>query len=278
MTSKNALTTSVIVSVYKDTRSLAVVLDALAHQSVQGFEIIVSEDGCSGEMADFLSKSSHPGVVHVTQDDDGWRKNRALNRSIQKARGEYLVFLDGDCVPNTSFVEAHQRLALNGHYLLGRRVFLGPAYSTRVKDDPGFMQTLQSTYLTNVWGLHRDGVRHYEDGLALPIKQFLHALVTKVRGIPNIVGCHFSCFRDDLLAINGFDEDYQSPGAGEDEDLVWRFEALGLRPRSCRNFANVFHLDHAKRTSAAVSSQNKEMMQQKMKAGAFRCANGIQKL
>jgi len=277
MSSVNSASTTVIVSVYKDTQSLAVVLDALAHQSVMGFEIIVSEDGCSKEMGQFLSALEAPEVIHLSQEDVGWRKNRALNNAIRKARGDYVVFLDGDCVPNRMFVEAHQRLALAGHYLLGRRVFLGPAYSARAKDTPGYLQDLQNAYLLKGWSLHRDGVRHFEDGITLPIHRFTHALATVVRGVPNIVGCHFSCFKDDLLAINGFDEDYQSPGAGEDEDLVWRFEALGLRPRSCRNFANVFHLDHAKRTSAEVSSQNREMMLQKARVGQFRCPNGIQK-
>jgi len=268
---------SVIISVYKDTESLAVVLASLANQTVDGFEIIISEDGESEEMRSFLAKHMSAGLIHVTQADNGWRKNRVLNKSVQQAKGNYLIFLDGDCVPNSNLLKAHTFLAKDDHYLLGRRVFLGESFSNRFKNSPTSFKVFEKNYLRNIWALHRDGVRHFEDGIVLPLNPTMHKISSIVRGTPNIVCCHFSCFKEDLLAINGFDEDYPGPGAGEDEDIVWRFSGIGLKPLTCRNFANVFHLNHAKRTSTSMSAQNKALMFDKMKERLYRCSNGIVK-
>ena len=66
---------SLIISVYKNTADLKVVLDGLSFQTDQGFEIIVSEDGESPEMSEFVA--SYPfknDYQHLTQPDVGWKK------------------------------------------------------------------------------------------------------------------------------------------------------------------------------------------------------------
>src|SRR5690349_4040341 len=102
------MTASLIISVYKDVDSLRVVLDGLRFQTERNYELVISEDGESEAMADFVKNYSFEGsFIHVTQPDIGWRKNQALNHAIKKASGDYLIFIDGDCVLHHKFIENH---------------------------------------------------------------------------------------------------------------------------------------------------------------------------
>src|SRR5688572_10564625 len=116
---------SLIISVYKDVDSLRTVLDGLSFQTYKDYEIVISEDGESEEMRSFLNAYTHGNtIVHITQPDVGWRKNQALNHAIGRASGEYLIFIDGDCVLHHKFVENHIRYAAPERILAGKRVKL----------------------------------------------------------------------------------------------------------------------------------------------------------
>ena len=91
---------SFIISVYKDTESLELILESLARQTIKPDEVIISEDGNSTEMAQYFisakEKFSNLDLVHLSQEDIGWRKNIALNRAIMASKYEYLIFIDGE--------------------------------------------------------------------------------------------------------------------------------------------------------------------------------------
>jgi len=105
------MTTTVIISVYKDIEALKLILDSLNTQTYKDFEIIISEDCNTAEMKEFVSNYKNLNLVHIFQEDLGWRKNIALNNAIRISQGEYLIFLDGDVIPYKNFVEMHVKLA-----------------------------------------------------------------------------------------------------------------------------------------------------------------------
>ena len=115
--------TTVIISVYKDTESLALILKSLKNQSIKASEIIVSEDGNSEEMKSFLK--DYPTVKHVFQEDQGWQKNKALNNALRHSEGEYLIFLDGDVIPYHHFIKEHINASESKKVLMGKRIELG---------------------------------------------------------------------------------------------------------------------------------------------------------
>jgi hypothetical protein len=85
--------------------------------------------------------------------------------------------------------------------------------------------------------------------------------------------------KKDLIAINGFDEDYTAAGGGEDSDIEWRLKALGnISFYSMKFSAIVYHIYHQERFSKAMELKNEEIMAKKIQLGFFRCRNGIQKL
>ena len=209
---------SLIISVYKDVARLDCILRTLRYQTATDFEIIVSEDGDSAQMRDYLAplRNDYPQLRHLTQEDRGFRKNRALNRAIQAGHSDYFLFIDGDCVPHSHFIANHLRQAETQAVCAGRRVELGTLFSQRLIEQPDFLLQLESRrrYILLAAALRRDGIKNYEFGFVSPL---LHRLAAS-RPI-HIVGSNFSCSRQALETVNGFNEEFESPGIGEDADI-----------------------------------------------------------
>lgn len=271
-------TTSVIISVYKDTEALEFILESLEHQTLIPDEIIISEDGDSEEMATFITaqKDRFPNLLHLTQTDDGWRKNIAMNNAIKASTNEYLIFIDGDCVPYTTFIQAHVENAQKGIVLCGKRFELGPKYTEKVKRNELKLSDIENSFLWYLPAMIRDKARHPEDGLYFNSHNFITRLIHK-RYVRHILGCNWSCYKEDFLKINGFDETYCLPAEGEDVDPSWRFRGMGIELKSCRNNANIIHLYHPKRFSAVEGDVNKAIMEKHRAENAFFCKNGIVK-
>ena len=266
--------TSIIISVYKNIKALRLVLDSILNQSVKVDEIIISEDGDSKEMKDFIATLAIENLIHLSQEDLGWRKNVALNNSIKKASGDYLLFIDGDVIPHKKFVEGHISCSENSIVCVGKRSELGKKYSLMVNNQETTINAIANNYLKWVIPLHKDKVHHYEDGIYSP---FINK-VTSSRKIRHIIGCNFSCFKKDIEAINGFNEDFIHPAVGEDVDITWRFRGLGIKMKSCRYIANVYHLWHKKGFGQIEGDINHVIMDENIKKKQYICLNGLKKL
>lgn len=273
-----SLSTTIIISVYKDTEALGFILESLRHQTIPANEIIVSEDGDSIEMAAFIDskKNEFPNLVHLTQHDDGWRKNIAMNNAIKASTNEYLIFIDGDCVPYRSFIQAHIENAQKGTVLCGKRFELGPKFTDKVKRHELSLSDIEKNFFWYLPAMIRDNARHPEDGLTFKSHSFISSQIHK-RYVRHIIGCNWSCFKEDFLKINGFDETYRLPSEGEDVDPSWRFRGMGIELKSCRNNANIIHLYHPKRFSAIEGDINKVIMEKHRLQNAFFCKDGIKK-
>ena len=279
MLTRRQITTSVIISVYKNTQALKVVLDALVLQTHLPTEIIISEDGQSPEMQKFVKHyKTTLNVVHTTQKDKGWRKNQALNNAIRTASSEYLIFIDGDVVPHLRFIEGHLACSKKRRVCAGKRVELGPKYSQKLIEGKLSIKHLTRTFLFRAYGIHKDGARHYEDGIYLRPTSWIYKNIVQKKVISYLIGCNFSCHKEDIETINGFNEDYIHPAIGEDVDINWRFRAAGIEVVSCRNIANVYHLWHKKGFGAAEGEINNVILKENFDKNRFVCLNGLNKL
>lgn len=271
-------TTTIIISVYKDTEALKFILDSLEYQTLKPDQIIISEDGDSDVMKAFVQSQQgrFPNLIHLTQSDDGWWKNRAMNNAIRAATSEYLIFIDGDCVPYSNFIQAHAENAEQGIVLCGKRFELGPKFTERVKRHELTIRDIEKKFFWYLLAMIADDARHPEDGLLFKSHSFISRMIHK-RHVRHILGCNFSCYKEDFLKINGFDETYRLPAEGEDVDPSWRFRGMGIELKSCRNNANILHLYHPKRFSAIEGDVNKAIMNKHIAEQAFYCKNGIVK-
>ena len=103
-------TTSIILATYGRSDALDLVLRSLAEQKGESFDVIVADDGSGPEVGTVVASwRARLDIEHVWQSDSGFRKARALNLAALTARGDYLLFLDGDCIPRRGFLKAIRR-------------------------------------------------------------------------------------------------------------------------------------------------------------------------
>ena len=266
---------SLIISVYKNTKALRVVLDSLLHQTEKDFEIIISEDGKDENMQRFISEYPFENdYQHLTQEDLGWRKNKALNNAIKAAKADWMIFIDGDCVLHPRFIEHHVKLADEKYILAGKRIKLNPRLSDLLSSDNEIIFKMQQIILKLAFRSRREELEFYEEGIFID-RDGLLGFIPRLRKMTKLLGSNMSFSKNAALAINGFDEDYILPAAGEDADLCWRFIGCGYRLRSLRNTAVQYHLHH--KLNWSNQDINLDMMYAKQSRHEYTCINGLEK-
>jgi len=114
------LKVSVIIAFYKDLEALELILEALERQTYSNIEVVVAEDNNDPQTVLLLDKfRKNLDIVHNSHEDIGRTKAAAQNKAICAANGEYLIFIDGDCVPFSTFVEGHVALSAKKQVLSG---------------------------------------------------------------------------------------------------------------------------------------------------------------
>lgn len=223
---------SLVISTFNQPVPLAKVFAGLKLQVRWPDEILIADDG-SGEatrelVKEFAAISPAP-VRHVWHEHNGFRKTMVLNQTVVTAAGDYLVFTDGDCVPHRKFIADHAALAEPGFWVQGRRCFVREEYV------PGFEPGRIHSGLWMLTGRITGAAK----GVRWPLP--LIRRDTRQRGI---IGCNMAFWREDLQAVNGFDEEYSGWGVGEDSDVATRVYHLGRRRKFVYGRAITFHLNH----------------------------------
>ena len=87
---------SVIVPMYNASAYIEHTLNSLVHQTLDGIEIIVIDDGSTDDSLEKVKRyaEAYPNITWVHQDDLG--QANAVNRGLRMARGEYVAECDSD--------------------------------------------------------------------------------------------------------------------------------------------------------------------------------------
>lgn len=87
---------SIIIPAYNVEKYLAECLDSAIGQSHQDKEIIIINDGSTDSTAEIISnyQKKHREIIAITTENRG--QSSARNTGIEKATGEYIIFLDSD--------------------------------------------------------------------------------------------------------------------------------------------------------------------------------------
>jgi len=268
------LKVSVIIAVYKNIEALKLIICNLKKQIYRNFEVIIAEDGNDSDMLKYVTSIEGLEVKHTIQEDKGLRKARSQNNGILAADGEYLIFIDGDCIPYTTFIDGHVKLVEEKTVLSGRRVNLNEKVTQKIFSNHLISLDVEKNYLIQ-FDLMFDKSVKYEQGIYVsPNSLFYKKILNKKNRNIEILGCNFSCFRKDFVAINGFDEGYGGSALSDDTDLTWRFKAYGATLKSCKNAANVFHLFH-KMHNRGNPSKEIALMKKNQQANRFVCEKGL---
>ena len=111
---------SVIVPVYNRLEHLRALCLCLIKQEEKPDELIISDDGSSEKVMDFIEDlfpKMDFKVKHIYQKDLGFRKTRALNNAVREAKGEVLLFLDQDIILPFNLVEKVMQTIRKDYFL-----------------------------------------------------------------------------------------------------------------------------------------------------------------
>ncbi len=147
---------------------------------------------------------------------------------------------------------------------MGRAVMLNKELSKSVIKE-------QSLDLLSLSSIFLSGSKKKKDGIYFP---FFH-LSFKTKGL---IGRNWGAYKKHLIDVNGFDNDYVFAGVGEDADVEWRLSANGLRRKSVKNKAFVFHLFHGKVYSEHNVTENFRLFDEKKESNNIKCLNGLEQL
>lgn len=235
---------SVIISFYNKIDYLRLVLAGFETQTEKKFEVIIADDGSRDEVVSELKEMVGKlpfDLTHIWQEDKGFRKNRILNKAVAASRADYLIFVDGDCVPHREFVKEHFYNREENACFTGRRVNLSERMTSRLTEEKiknGFFKKEILSLMVDE--LFRNSF-YVEKGFYFKNSLLRKALNMKKRGL---LGSNFSIHKADLYKINGFDERYEAPSIGEDTDIQFRLELIGVKIKSLNNIAVQYHLYH----------------------------------
>jgi cellulose synthase/poly-beta-1,6-N-acetylglucosamine synthase-like glycosyltransferase len=266
---------SVVIAVYKNISALNLILQSLDYQSFTEFEVIVAEDNDDPKMVDFLERANSHfwfPIHHISQPDNGFQKDKALNKAVAVATTDYMVFIDGDCVLHRHFLKQHFLNKEEGVALYGRRVMLSQKLTERLNTEGvGTLQFFKkSKHLESYFSLFSLCINRCK---RIDCAFYLPFLPSKIHTKPSIWGCNWSIHKKHLIAVNGFDEDYIKPGCGEDTDIEWRLLKTGIRLKKIKFKAIQYHLWHAENYADTV--ENEGLMWLKKAEGYIFCEKGI---
>lgn len=263
-----------VVLTYNRPDALLAVLRGLAPQCPADAVVAIADDGSRPEHVEAL-RHGLPAfacpVRHIWHPDTGFTAARARNLGAFHAQADYLVFLDGDCVPSRSFVEHHVQLAQQGHFVNGSRVLLSERISRRVLN--GEMEP--SSLGPADWLRLR---------LAGDVNKLTHLLywpaapgrVKDEFAWKGIRSCNFGVWYRDFEAVNGFDETFSGWGH-EDADLVLRLHHHGARRKNGFLATEVFHLWH-REDSREQEAGNRQRVLERMQTRLVRARAGVAEL
>jgi glycosyltransferase involved in cell wall biosynthesis len=255
--------TSLIIATYNWKEALALVLASVRAQTALPGEVLIADDGSRDDTREFIARETLAYPVplrHVWQEDAGFRKGRIVNEAMARAKGDYLIAIDGDMMVHPEFVRSHLRFALRGWYIQGSRMMLGETATAR---------TLAAS--RRVAGVLSRDARNRINGIHAPILSLLS------RGEPGPIhrtrGCNISYWRDDIVRVNGYNEDMEGWGR-EDTELVARLMNSGVRRRNLKFAAVAYHLHHRSRPKDADAA-NLERALAVVRDGVTWCEHGI---
>lgn len=234
---------TVIVPVYNRLEHLRALCQCLIRQEVQPDELIISDDGSSEKVIDYIGDllpEMKFKVKHIYQEDLGFRKARALNNAVREAEGEILIFCDQDLIFPENHIKNIKIELKKKNFLMGRPISVSKdekevICSLLEKKENDYAESIKYTPIeymkVNKKLSKKDKMR-----------RILNIFKLNKRGI-KLVGMSYALYKKDYIAINGYDEKYMGWGY-EDDDFGNRLYVYGVKGKEFYSTPIQLHLYH----------------------------------
>ena len=257
--------TSLIISTYNRPQALFQVIESVKRQKMLPFEVIIADDGSAEETKELIASMqlSFPvPLIHSWHEDLGFRQAANKNNAASKAKGNYLIFVDGDLVMHPYFIQDNIRIAAPRQFVVNSRVMLDEAITNEIyrnnRFELSFFQLMKQ--------------KNFKNGFRLP---WLSRIIPSQQHYKPCRGGLMAIWREDFLAVNGLNEDFVGWGH-EDTDLFIRIMNYKLTRRNNKFRGITYHLYHPTENMSAAE-KNKDMAASLLESSEYYTQNGIDK-
>ena len=266
---------SVVLSTYNAIEWLKKTLWGYSVQSFKDFEVVIADDGSDENTAQLIEEfqKDYPvPIVHVWHPDEGFQKSAILNKAILACQSSYILMSDGDCIPRNNFIEQHIKRRQTGYFLSGGYFKLPMQISKGIKEEDVLDQ-----YCFDVNWLREKGLKSSFKNKKLSVGGVLSDFLNRITPTnASWNGHNSSGWKQDILAVNGFDERMQY--GGQDRELGERLFNTGIKSKQVRYSAVCIHLDHPRGYKTRESiEKNLNIRSQTRKEKKKWTAHGIEK-
>ena len=256
-----------IISTYNWIDALDQVLNSVKHQTRLPDEVIVCDDGSNKDTKNFvLSLQQYfPSILkYVWQEDKGFRAAAIRNKGINELSTniDYVVVIDGDMLLHNKFIQDHIGCAEKNCFIQGSRVLISEHKTAQI-----FKYSIGEV----IFSFFSKGIAKRKNTLYVPFLSKLLSLPSKK--LQGIRTCNMSFWKEDLYAVNGFNEKFIGWGK-EDTELVVRLFNNGVLRKNVKFSALAYHLYHEEKSSSNISINDSHLLQTINSKKSW-CDNGL---
>lgn len=254
---------SLIITTYNWKEALELVLRSAFGQTCLPLEIVVADDGSRPDTASLirrLTPESPVPLVHVWQEDKGYRLAKNRNQGLVQTQGDYILLIDGDIVLHPRFVADHLAVARPGWFVQGPRALLNAEVTHRSM----VAGRLRIPHTLGGIGNKKNCVR----------SEWLSRMFSwESRTMRSIRLCNFAFWKEDAFRVNGFNEEFEGWGR-EDSEFVARLFNSGVRRKNLKFRALGYHLHHPMNARNRLA-YNDELLQRTIDGRLVWCEKGL---
>ena len=224
-------------------------------------EIVIADDGSAEETTNLIrawrQRLPMP-VKHVWQENKGFRKTIVMNMGFAVCTGDYIIQIDGDIVMERHFIQDHMRYARRGQFICGSRSRINEAYTNKLKQG----KKLKFSFF-------RPGLDDRMNALRCSL------LTPFFKDYDHLRGCNMSFWRDDIMAINGYDETIVAYGY-EDEDVQERLKRIGKKKLFIKFMCIEYHVWHPEHPTKKNLAETRKLIDRNNEQNLVRSERGIE--
>jgi len=187
---------SVVIPTYNHYQTLVKTLQSLDQQSLQDFEVIVSDDGSQDQTSDVQKNNYKFSLKYIYQKNNG--RAAARNHGIANTSGDIIVFIDDHILLDKDFLTEHLDFHLK--------------------------------YFDQGIEIVRGGVGYIKDEADIAEVMIKEKVRSESNPFVTFITNNVSVRRRALLFSGGFDEDFKEYGF-QDSELGYRLKKMGFKTK-----------------------------------------------